>query len=112
MNHPDKYVAKRYDTPNRSKAFTDIVYRCETDETKDAIWVKLNAAQRSLDPPAPDLIPLVGEMHGHSNLSDGEPDIDTYFSNIRDLAKLDFAVLTDHDHGGVDKPTLWAGSPS
>ena len=106
MNHPDKYVAKRYDTPNRSKAFTDIVYRSETDETKAAIWSNLDSVQRSLDPPAPELVPLVGEMHGHSNLSDGEPDIDTYFSNIRDLAKLDFAVLTDHDHGGVDKPTL------
>lgn len=112
MNHPDKYLAKRYDTPNRLKDFTDIVYCDEPNETREAIWKKLNAAQRSLDPPAPELIPLVGEMHGHSNLSDGEPDIDTYFSNIRDLAKLDFAVLTDHDHGGVDKPTLWAGSPS
>ena len=30
MNHPDKYLAKRYDTPNRSKAFTDIVYDAET----------------------------------------------------------------------------------
>ena len=27
MNHPDKYIAKRYDTPNRSKSFTDTVYR-------------------------------------------------------------------------------------
>lgn len=35
-------------------------------------------------------------MHGHTNLSDGAPDIDTYFTNIRDLARLDFAVLTDH----------------
>jgi hypothetical protein len=25
---------------------------------------------------------------------------------------LDFAVLTDHDHGGVGRPTLWEGSPS
>jgi hypothetical protein len=51
-------------------------------------------------------------MHGHTNLSDGSVDIDTYFKNIRDLAKLDFAVLTDHDHGGVGKPELWVGSPS
>ena len=35
-------------------------------------------------------------MHGHTNLSDGAPDIDTYFANIRNLAKLDFAVLTDY----------------
>ena len=107
MNHPDKYLAKRYDTPNRSAAFTDAVY-CKADAT----GADLQAAWRSLDPPAPELIPLVGEMHGHTNLSDGRPDIDTYFRNIRDLAGLDFAVLTDHDHGGVGRPTLWEGSPS
>ena len=107
MNHPDKYLAKRYDTPNRSAAFTDAVY-CKADAT----GADLQAAWRSLDPPAPELIPLVGEMHGHTNLSDGRPDIDTYFRNIRDLAGLDFAVLTDHDHGGVGKPDLWEGSPS
>jgi len=112
MNHPDKYIAKRYDTPNRSKDFTDIVYRDGFDGTKSSAWKTLNSVQRSLDPPAPELIPLVGEMHGHSNLSDGTPDIDTYFRNIRDLAKLDFAVLTDHDHGGVGAPALWTGNPS
>ena len=112
MNHPDKYIAKRYDTPNRSKAFTDIVYRSDIDGTRASIFETLDSIQRSLDFPTPDLIPLVGEMHGHSNFSDGAPDIDTYFRNIRDLAKLDFAVLTDHDHGGVGTPMLWEGSPS
>jgi hypothetical protein len=107
MNHPDKYVAKRYDTPNRSAAFTDAVY-CKADATS----ADLNTAWRSLDPPAPDFVPLVGEMHGHTNFSDGAPDVDTYFTNIRDVAKLDFAVLTDHDHGGVGRPELWVGSPS
>ena len=111
MNHPDKYMAKRYDTPNRSRAFTDTVYSGESD-TPAALGGRLRAAHRSLDLPPPAFIPLVGEMHGHTNLSDGQPDIDTYFRNIRDLAKLDFAVLTDHDHGGVGKSELWVGSPS
>lgn len=111
MNHPDKYKAKRYDTPNRSKAFTDTVYSGESGDPA-TLWGRMNAAQRSLDPPAPALIPLTGEMHGHTNLSDGRPDIDTYFRNIRDIACLDFAVLTDHDHGGVGRPELWVGSPS
>lgn len=112
MNHPDKYLAKRYDTPNRSKAFTDIVYDAETRLPREEAYAGMKAAQRSLDPAAPELIALVGEMHGHTNLSDGRPDIDTYFRNIRDLAKLDFAVLTDHDHGGVGAPELWEGTPS
>lgn len=111
MNHSDKYIAKRYDTPNRSRGFTDTVYSGESGAPAD-LWGKMNAAQRSLDPPSPEYIPLVGEMHGHTNLSDGRPDIDTYFKNIRDLAGLDFAVLTDHDHGGVGRPELWVGSPS
>lgn len=111
MKHPEKYVAKRYDTPNRSKEFTDVVYSGESN-AHSVLWGRMMASQRSLDPEPPELIPLVGEMHGHTNLSDGHPDIDTYFQNIRDLAKLDFAVLTDHDHGGVGKPELWVGNPS
>ena len=111
MNHPDKYLAKRFDTPNRSAAFTDAVYAGDSED-RATLMGRMNAAQRSYDPPAPVYIPLVGEMHGHTNLSDGRPDIDTYFRNIRDLAKLDFAVLTDHDHGGVGSPELWVGNPS
>ena len=111
MNHPDKYLAKRYDTPNRSAAFTDAVYAGDSAD-RATLMGRMNAAQRSYDPPAPAYIPLVGEMHGHTNLSDGRPDIDTYFRNIRDLAKLDFAVLSDHDHGGVGSAELWSGNPS
>ena len=112
MNHPDRHIAKRYDTPNRSRRFTDIVYTSGAHENPGALWEELRRAERSLDLPAPELIPLVGEMHGHSCFSDGGPTPETYFANIRDLAKLDFAVLTDHDHGGVGAPELWAGSPS
>ena len=112
MNHPDRHMAKRYDTPNRSRRFTDIVYTSGEHENPGALWEELHRAERSLDLPAPDLIPLVGEMHGHSCFSDGVPTPETYFANIRDKAKLDFAVLTDHDHGGVGSPELWAGNPS
>ena len=112
MNHPDRHIAKRYDTPNRSRRFTDIVYTSGAHENPGALWDELHRAERSLDLPAPDLIPLVGEMHGHSCFSDGGPTPETYFANIRDKAKLDFAVLTDHDHGGVGSPELWAESPS
>ena len=110
MNHPDKYTAKRIDTPNRCKEFTDTVY--SGDGHAQEKWARMNAAEASFEPPAPDLHPYIGEMHGHTNLSDGQVDIDTYFQNLRDIAKLDFAVLSDHDHGGVGKPELWVGSPS
>lgn len=111
MNHPDKYKAKRFDTAGRCAAFTDLVYREEIEDEKQ-LWDDIATAKHSFDPPAPTLSPFVGEMHGHTNLSDGKPDIDTYFRNIRDIAGLDFAAISDHDHGGVGKPTLWAGTPS
>ena len=66
MNHPDKYLAKRFDTPNRSAAFTDAVYAGDSAD-RATLMSRMNAAQRSYDPPAPAYIPLVGEMHGHTN---------------------------------------------
>lgn len=111
MNHPDKYKTKRYDTLGRCAEFTDIVYG-EAYDDADKLRAAMHRSTRQFDPPATDLQVFVGEMHGHTNLSDGQPDIDTYFRNIRDVAKLDFAALSDHDHGGVGRPTLWAGSPS
>jgi len=111
MNHPDKYRAKRLDSPGRCAEFTDIVYQESAGNPKE-LWEKLGASVRKFNPPAPTLKAFTGELHGHTNFSDGVPDIDTYFQNIRDIAKLDFAALTDHDHGGVGHPPLWAGSPS
>lgn len=108
MNHPDKYKAKRYDTADRCREFTDAVYK-RFPENSAELWQKIKDLRRSFDPPAPEYKPFVGEMHGHTSLSDGSVDIDTYFRNIRDNAKLDFAALTDHDHGGVGRPTLWHG---
>ena len=110
MNHPDKYKATRIDTPNRCRGFTDAVYSGAGNP--HALWAQMMAAEGSLAPSSPTLKAFVGEMHGHTNLSDGQVDIDTYFKNLRDIAKLDFAVLSDHDHGGVGKPELWVGSPS
>lgn len=108
MNHPDKYKAKRFDTPGRCREFTDTVYEKRSDNRSE-LWKNIKEAQRKFDPPAPEFKVFVGEMHGHTVLSDGRVDIDTYFKNIRDNAKLDFAALTDHDHGGVGAPTLWDG---
>ena len=108
MNHPDKYIARRYDTPGRCKRFTDTVYGPISGDGR-VLSQELKDARAQFDPPAPTLKPFTGEMHGHTLLSDGKVDIDTYFKNIRDHAKLDFAALSDHDHGGVGRPPLWHG---
>ena len=38
-----------------------------------------------------------GDIHGHSEISDGQGSIEEYFQYARDFAGLDFAACTDHD---------------
>lgn len=42
-----------------------------------------------------------GDLHGHSNLSDGTGVPEDYFAYARDVAGLEVAALTDHDHYSV-----------
>ena len=102
MKHPERKLAKRFDMPGRAAAFTDLVYAGERGS-----WDEIRADQASRLPGKPDYNVYFGELHGHSNLSDGGPNIDDYFVRLRDLAGLDFGALSDHDHGGVGKPELW-----
>ena len=44
---------------------------------------------------------LWGDLHGHSNLSDGTGTPADYYRYAREVAGLDFAALTDHDHWGM-----------
>ncbi|MEZ4331875.1 MAG: DUF3604 domain-containing protein [Myxococcota bacterium] len=47
--------------------------------------------------------PLVwADLHGHSAYSDGTGTPDAYFRYARDVARLDVAALTDHDHWGIE----------
>ena len=52
-----------------------------------------------------------GDLHGHSGLSDGTGTPEDYFRYARDVAGLDVAALTDHDHWGMrplsQSPALW-----
>jgi len=38
-----------------------------------------------------------GDIHGHTNMSDGMGDVDDYYSSRRDYYEDDFGALTDHD---------------
>lgn len=53
-----------------------------------------------------------GDLHGHSNLTDGTGAVADYFAYARDVAALDVVALTDHDHWGVlpvdSHPDMWA----
>lgn len=54
---------------------------------------------------------LWGDLHGHSSLSDGTGTPEDYFLYARDVAGLDVAALTDHDHWGMRfldaHPAMW-----
>lgn len=42
-----------------------------------------------------------GDMHGHTAISDGKGSLDDYFTHARDVAKLDFVLVSDHDFGNA-----------
>lgn len=44
---------------------------------------------------------LWADLHGHSSFSDGTGLPEDYFTYARDVAALDVAALTDHDHWGM-----------
>ncbi|MFT5283993.1 MAG: hypothetical protein ACI8TQ_000144 [Planctomycetota bacterium] len=54
---------------------------------------------------------LWADLHGHSQLSDGTGTPEDFYRYARDIAALDIAVLTDHDHWGIhfldSRPDLW-----
>jgi hypothetical protein len=54
---------------------------------------------------------LWGDLHGHSSLSDGTGTARDYYAYARDVAALDIAALTDHDHWGIlpldTHPEIW-----
>ncbi|MDI6740114.1 MAG: hypothetical protein QME74_07100, partial [Candidatus Edwardsbacteria bacterium] len=47
-----------------------------------------------------------GELHGHTNLSDGYGTVGHYFRYARDTSGLEFTAVTDHDYS-LDS-TKWA----
>jgi len=54
---------------------------------------------------------LWGDLHGHSNFSDGTGLPEDYYRYAREVAALDVVSLTDHDHWGIPfldaAPELW-----
>ncbi len=54
---------------------------------------------------------LWGDLHGHSAFSDGTGTPEDWYRYARDVAALDVAALTDHDHWGIPfldaSPELW-----
>ena len=105
MKKEEKYIARRYDTPLRDREYTNLVYS-SGKYGKDTVKMMGEIETRDY-PKEMEYKIYIGEMHGHTNLSDALPDIDSYFKTARDVAKLDFTAISDHDHGGVHSSELW-----
>lgn len=110
MNHPDRKKARAFDSPYRDARVTDAVYGGD-HLPKEEYRAQMGYASNVLRPEPNRYNLYFGDLHGHTNLSDGSVDPDTFFRNLRDLAKVDFCALSDHDHGGVGKPELWGADP-
>lgn len=108
MKNDERKLAKCFDTPGRCRKFTELVYS-GTHSNPRQVSQEMFKEKGSFSPPSPEYNVYFGDIHGHSQFSDGVPTIDEYYTRMRDVAKLDFAALSDHDHGGVGKEPLWNG---
>lgn len=110
---PERRQARRFDTPYRSRVMTDQVFTDDDlpDGERNAARKRFSDTIRRFYPEKNRYNVYFGELHGHSCLSDGRPSPEEYYRNIRDAAKLDFAALTDHHHGGIGGSTIygWKG---
>ncbi len=102
--HPEARAAKKIDVTNRLAEVTQRVY-LEAGQATPKDVAALNEAF-SPDGAAPTRYTLLyGDVHGHTVLSDGAVEPEDFFEKLRN--RMDFCVLTDHDHGGLWRDTLY-----
>lgn len=80
MKHPERNRAKRIDSPDRCQAFTGIVYGGAAQNPAEC-YRGLGESIAQFMPPANEFFLFFGDLHGHSDLSDGKVDVDTFFKN-------------------------------
>ncbi len=102
--HPEAAAAKKIDVSNRLPEVTRIVYKNTGEDTpadREALAEAFGSGDVS---PLPYRL-LYGDVHGHTVLSDGSVQPEAFFGALR--SRMDFCVLTDHDHGGLWRDTLY-----
>ena len=102
--HAQARAAKKIDVTNRLCCGTEYVY-LDAEATRAADRAAFDAAFGGQEHTDTGRKVYFGEMHGHTVLSDGSIDPDVYYENL--AQRVDFGALTDHDHGGVGKDTLY-----
>jgi len=88
---PDAWLEGRAGLDSR-KIRTPGLYRLRTSGDLTSVSLPVVVLER-----APALRLYWGDLHGHTELSDGAGSIDEYYAFARDHACLDVAAATDHD---------------
>ena len=110
MPNEERKLARSMDIPHRCRAFTEKVYSGQWD-IQDPRYNFTQVFDYSRFYPEKSKYNIYfGDIHGHSNVSDGIPTPDEYWQNLRDKAKLDFGAPTDHEHCGIGKSEMWNGA--
>lgn len=101
--HKQARAAKKIDVIMRLAEITRTVY---LDAGQDTAENRAYMDAATSEEPAQDGRQIFfGELHGHTFLSDGHLEPEEYFAKMRQ--RFDFCALTDHDHGGLWKDTLY-----
>jgi hypothetical protein len=67
-------------------------------KTSLLLLAALSAALSSVDAAEPELNIYFGNLHAHTSYSDGVETPDKAYAYARDVAKLDFLAITEHNH--------------
>ena len=87
MKNQERKEARRYDTPYRCRELTAGVYSGYAGDRQKRIEETF-AHEKEFYPEKSRYHIYFGDIHGHSSLSDGSPDIDAYYQDIRDTLSL------------------------
>ena len=97
--------AKKIDVYNRIPQATKVVYKNAGEETDHERELVEKAFSVHAPEPEAEYKVYFGDLHNHTNFSDGSVDIERFFIEMSE--RVDFCALTDHDHGGLWNDTLY-----
>ena len=103
--HLQAKAAKKIDVYNRLQHVTRAVYLNEGQETANDREVVNDAFSVRIPSSKSEYKVFFGDLHCHTNFSDGSVCLESVLEKMAE--RVDFCAVTDHDHGGLWKDTLY-----
>lgn len=103
--HVEARAAKKIDVFNRLPEATRAVYLDAGEETAADREIVRTAFSVHV-PEEDDLKVYFGDLHNHTCFSDGKIALEKLLETMQE--RVDFCAVTDHDHGGLWKDTLYS----